>query len=35
VRGGIKGGVQLLGGLVKGTVGIFDIATAPIGGIEN
>jgi hypothetical protein len=35
IRGGIKGGVQLLGGLVKGTVGIFDIATAPMGGIEN
>ncbi|MCC6707541.1 MAG: hypothetical protein IT492_08265 [Gammaproteobacteria bacterium] len=35
IRGGIKGGVQLLGGAVKGSVGILDVATAPIGGIEN
>lgn len=35
IRGGIKGGVQLLGGAVKGSVGILDVATAPIGGVEN
>ena len=35
IRGGLKGGVQLLGGLVKGTIGILDVATAPMGGIEN
>lgn len=35
VRGSVKGGLQLLGGMVKGTIGIFDVATAPMGGIEN
>jgi hypothetical protein len=35
VRGGIKGGIQLLGGAVKGTVGFFDVVTEPVGGIEN
>ena len=35
VRGGIKGSIQLIGAAVKGTVGIFDVATEPMGGIEN
>lgn len=35
VRGGIKGSIQLIGAAVKGTIGIFDVATNPIGGIEN
>ena len=35
IRGGMKGGVQLLGGLLRGTIGVLDVATAPVGGIEN
>ncbi len=35
IRGGMKGGAQLLGGLLKGTIGVLDVASEPVGGIED
>ena len=34
IRGGMKGGVQLLGGLLRGTIGVLDVASAPVGGLD-
>ena len=35
IRGGMTGGAQLLGGLLKGTIGVLDVASEPVGGIED
>lgn len=34
IRGGIKGGVQLIGGALRGTIGVLDVASTPMGEID-